>query len=57
MLTKLVRQIGCFLNEDAGNSATEYAVMLSLIIIVSLGAITALSSKMVAIFQFIPQIG
>ncbi len=42
---------------DEGNTATEYAVMLSLIIIVSIGAIMSLSDKIVAIFNRISAIG
>jgi Flp pilus assembly pilin Flp len=38
------------MQQDA-NSATEYAVMLSLIVLTSLGAIIALGSKIVAIIQ------
>lgn len=39
-------------DDDAGNTATEYAVMLSLIIIVAIAAIAALGTKMVAVFEY-----
>ena len=39
-----------FLREEDGPTATEYAVMLALIIVVSLAAIGALGSKVNAIF-------
>jgi Flp pilus assembly pilin Flp len=38
--------------DDAGNTATEYAVMLGLIILAAVGAITALGTKMVAVFEY-----
>ena len=34
-----------FVHEEAGPTATEYAVMLALIIVVALGAITLLGQK------------
>lgn len=39
-----------FLANEDGPTATEYAVMLALIIIIALGAITALGSKVSAVF-------
>jgi Flp pilus assembly pilin Flp len=39
------------LEEDA-LAVTEYAVMLSLIVIAALGAITALGAKMNSVFRF-----
>ncbi len=39
-----------FLVSEDGPTATEYAVMLALIIIVALAAITALGGKITAIF-------
>lgn len=39
-----------FLVNEDGPTATEYAVMLALIIIVAIGAITTLGSKVAAVF-------
>ncbi len=39
-----------FLRSEAGPTATEYAVMLALIIIVALGAITGLGTTVDGIF-------
>ncbi len=39
-----------FLNSEAGPTATEYAVMLALIIIVALGAITGIGTTVSGIF-------
>ncbi len=41
----LVNRMKSFLMEEEGATATEYAVMLALIIVVALGAITALGTK------------
>ncbi len=49
--------ISRFFCSEQGNASTEYAVMLSLIIIVSIGAITALGSKITAIFEAVSNIG
>jgi len=40
-----------FLQSEDGPTATEYAVMLALIIVVALGAITALGSKVSSTFS------
>ncbi len=40
----------CFLKSEDGPTATEYAVMLALIIIVALGAITGLGVTVDTIF-------
>ena len=40
-----------FLKSEDGPTATEYAVMLALIIIVALGAITALGTKVSTTFS------
>ncbi|MEE9269889.1 MAG: Flp family type IVb pilin [Candidatus Krumholzibacteria bacterium] len=40
----------CFLKSEDGPTATEYAVMLALIIIVALGAITGLGTTVKSIF-------
>ena len=39
-----------FLASEEGPTATEYAVMLALIIVVALGAITALGTKVSTVF-------
>ena len=39
-----------FLRSEVGPTATEYAVMLALIIVVALGAISGLGSKVDSIF-------
>ena len=46
----VVRKVHEFLRNEEGPTATEYAVMLALIIIVALGAITLLGSKVNTIF-------
>jgi pilus assembly protein Flp/PilA len=46
----LVSRVRAFLVSEDGPTATEYAVMLALIIIVALGAITLLGQKVNTIF-------
>ncbi len=46
----LVSRVQAFLVSEDGPTATEYAVMLALIIIVALGAITLLGQKVNTIF-------
>lgn len=46
----LAKRIESFLSEEEGATATEYAVMLALIIIVSIAAIGALGDKVSATF-------
>ena len=45
-----VNRMKAFLASEDGPTATEYAVMLALIIIVALGAITALGTKVSSVF-------
>jgi len=45
-----VNRVKSFLVSEDGPTATEYAVMLALIIIVALAAITALGERVNAIF-------
>jgi len=52
MLNQLLRHIDRLVSDEDGNAVTEYAVMLSLIVIAALGAITALGSRMVSVFQW-----
>jgi pilus assembly protein Flp/PilA len=46
----LKERIHSFMVSEDGPTATEYAVMLALIIIVALGAISALGTKVSGIF-------
>ena len=41
----LVKRVKNFLRDEEGATATEYAVMLALIIVISLAAISALGAK------------
>ena len=50
MAERLVNRIKSFVTEEEGATATEYAVMLALIIVISLAAISALGNKVSAIF-------
>jgi len=52
MLTQWFRHFDRFVADEAGNAVTEYAVMLSLIVILAIGAITMLGSKMDSLFRF-----
>ena len=56
MIHQLLQQIVRLYKHESANAATEYAVMLSLIIIVSIGAIVALGDKIAAVFQSISQV-
>lgn len=49
-MRSLARRMRAFLQGEDGPTATEYAVMLALIIIVALGAITALGTKVSTTF-------
>jgi len=44
-MSKLMNRVKAFIREDDGATATEYAVMLALIIVIALGAISALGDK------------
>jgi len=44
-MSKLINRVKAFIREDDGATATEYAVMLALIIVIALGAISALGDK------------
>ncbi len=50
-MKKLMTRVKDFWVSEDGPTATEYAVMLALIIIVALGAITLLGSKVETIFS------
>lgn len=44
-MTKLMNRVKAFIRDEEGATATEYAVMLALIIVIALGAISALGDK------------
>ena len=50
-MLNFMRHAKRFLASEDGPTATEYAVMLALIIVVALGAITALGSKVSTTFS------
>jgi len=50
-MTTFVNRFKAFLKSEDGPTATEYAVMLALIIVVALGAITALGTKVSTTFS------
>ena len=52
MLHKAIVHLRRLVVGEDGLAVTEYAVMLSLIVIMALGAITALGGKMVTVFTF-----
>jgi pilus assembly protein Flp/PilA len=45
-----IKNIKTFLRDEEGATATEYAVMLALIIVIALGAISALGTKVSGTF-------
>ena len=47
----LLSRAGFFLRSEDGPAATEYAVLLALIILVALGPITTLGLNIASIFQ------
>ena len=49
-MSKFLRRAKTFLKSEDGPTATEYAVMLALIIIVSLGAITGIGTTVSGVF-------
>jgi len=49
----LIHRAKSFLKSEDGPTATEYAVMLALIIIAALAAITALGTKVEGIFTVV----
>ncbi|RIK62190.1 MAG: Flp family type IVb pilin [Planctomycetota bacterium] len=49
-MNALLNRVKSFLVEDEGATATEYAVMLALIIVIALGAISALGTKVSSTF-------
>jgi Flp pilus assembly pilin Flp len=57
MTHKILRHIIEFGRQDAGNTVTEYAVMLSLIVLTSIGAVIALGQKIAVVFGLVSQVG
>jgi len=49
-MKKLMNRAKSFLRDEEGATATEYAVMLALIIVISLAAISALGDKVSDVF-------
>ena len=49
-MKSLINRVKSFLVEEDGATATEYAVMLALIIVIALGAISALGTKVSSTF-------
>ncbi len=49
-MNRFLNRVKSFLRSEEGPTATEYAVMLALIIIVALGAITGLGQTVDAVF-------
>jgi pilus assembly protein Flp/PilA len=45
-----IKNMKSFLRDEEGATATEYAVMLALIIVIALGAISALGTKVSSTF-------
>ncbi|MBI5764093.1 MAG: Flp family type IVb pilin [Planctomycetes bacterium] len=46
-----INKLNSFLRDEEGATATEYAVMLALIIVIALGAISALGTKVSSTFS------
>jgi len=53
MLSNLKQKLGTFLKREDGPTAVEYAVMLSLIIIVCIAAISTLGSNSSNTFNYV----
>jgi pilus assembly protein Flp/PilA len=49
-MNKFMNRVKDFIQSEDGPTATEYAVMLALIIIIALGAISALGTKVSTVF-------
>lgn len=49
-MSNFVHHVRCFLIAEEGPTATEYAVMLALIILVALASIAVLGSKVEGVF-------
>lgn len=53
LIRRMGKQVVTFLKHEDGPTAVEYAVMLSLIIVVCIAAITTLGSNTNAAFSFV----
>jgi pilus assembly protein Flp/PilA len=53
MLKKMTRLLVSFMRKEDGPTAVEYAVMLSLIIVVCIAAVTTLGSNANQAFSFV----
>ncbi len=49
-MKSLINRVKAFWTDEEGATATEYAVMLALIIIIAIGAISALGTKVSSTF-------
>lgn len=54
-MTNLVNRVRSFVSGDGGTSATEYAVMLSLIVLAAAASITLLGTKVNTISTSVAQ--
>ncbi len=52
MLHKYHRHMKSFLSDEDGTTVTEYAVMLSLIVLASIGALIVLGGKITTVFTW-----
>ncbi len=50
-MKSLLKKVRCFLRAEDGPTAVEYAVMLSLIVVVCLNAITLIGSHAAGVFS------
>ncbi len=49
-MKSLINRVKAFWKDEEGATATEYAVMLALIIVIAIGAISALGTKVSSTF-------
>ena len=49
-MSRILDWLRRFGEEDSGATATEYAVMIALIVVVAIGAVSALGTKVSSIF-------
>jgi pilus assembly protein Flp/PilA len=50
-MNRFLLLVDSFLRDEGGATATEYAVMLALIVVIALGAISALGTKVSGTFS------
>lgn len=53
MLSRFIKPIVNFVNDESGPTAVEYAVMLALIIVVCITAVTALGTNASNTFSYV----